>query len=315
MESSEPRYPIGVVARRTGLTTHAIRVWERRYGAITPSRTEGNRRLYSDHDVEKLRLLHDLTSAGHAISQMAGLNVMALRELALTEVRGGQPTTPAASAEPGAAQRQEAAQYLERCTDAVRALDDRALDQIFMEAHRALSLPILLEQVIAPLLWWVGRAWRFGSLRVSQEHLMSGSVRQFLTTLRDTYRPVEHAPALVVATLPGQQHELGALMASAVAAAEGWNVYYLGANLPIDELAHAVVLTKARAAALSIVFPRDDPRLQRDIEDLRRYLPEGTAIYVGGHGAESFSNTLQSAGAQVLHDFNAFRDALCALRG
>lgn len=314
MESSQPRYPIGVVARRTGLTTHAIRVWERRYGAIAPGRTEGNRRLYSDRDVEKLRLLHDLTSAGHAISQVAGLDVAALRDMALTEARGGQAATPTSPAEPGSTQRQEAALYLERCAETVRALDDRALDRVLVEAHRALSLPVLLEEVISPLLHWVGRAWRFGSLRVSQEHLMSGTVRQFLSSLCDTYRPPAHAPVIVIATLPGQQHELGALMAAAMAAAEGWDVLYLGASLPVDELAHAVVMSKARAVALSIVFPRDDPRLRRDIEDLSRYLPEGTAVFVGGHGAEAFSSLLRDTGARVFHEFNAFRDALSALR-
>jgi methanogenic corrinoid protein MtbC1 len=303
-----------LVARRTGLTTHAIRVWERRYSAIAPSRTEGNRRLYSDRDVEKLRLLHDLTSAGHAISQVAGLDVAALRDLALTEVRGGQAASPSSPAEPDSAQRQEAALYLERCTECVRALDDRALERVLVEAHRALSLPVLLEELLTPLLHWVGRAWRFGSLRVSQEHLMTGTVRQFLTALRSTYRPPDHAPAIVVATLPGQQHELGALMAAAMAAAEGWDVFYLGANLPVDEIAHAVVTAKARAVALSIVFPRDDPRLRRDIEDLGRYLPEGTAVFVGGHGAEAFSSLLRDTGALVFHEFNDFRDALSGLR-
>lgn len=314
MENTQPRYPIGVVARRTGLTTHAIRVWERRYGAIEPRRTEGNRRLYSEHDVEKLRLLHDLTSAGHAISQVASLDVSDLRRLALAEVRGAQPVAAPDTALPDPAQQQEAKVFLERCTEAVRALDDRALDRTLVEAHRALSVPVMLEQVVTPLLHWVGRAWHFGSLRVAQEHLMTGTLRHFLTSLRDTYRPPEHAPAIVIATLPGQHHELGALMAATMAATEGWDVYYLGANLPVDELAHAVVHTKAKAVALSIVFPRDDPRLRRDIEDLRRYLPEGTAIFVGGHGANAFAAVLESAGARMLPGFHDFRNALSELR-
>jgi MerR HTH family regulatory protein/B12 binding domain len=53
--------PIRVVARRTGLTSHVIRVWEKRYGVVSPLRTPTNRRLYSDSDVERLQLLRRAT--------------------------------------------------------------------------------------------------------------------------------------------------------------------------------------------------------------------------------------------------------------
>ena len=45
---------IKVVARRTGLSAHVIRIWEKRYGAVEPERTETKRRLYSDEQIERL---------------------------------------------------------------------------------------------------------------------------------------------------------------------------------------------------------------------------------------------------------------------
>ena len=63
--------PIGVVSHRTGLSPHVIRVWERRYGVIKPHRSTGNRRLYSQAEIERLRLLKLVTDAGYPIGQIA----------------------------------------------------------------------------------------------------------------------------------------------------------------------------------------------------------------------------------------------------
>ena len=68
----ENEYGIGAVARLTGLTDHAIRVWERRYGAVVARRAANGRRVYGLADVEKLRLLKSLTDSGLSIGQIAG---------------------------------------------------------------------------------------------------------------------------------------------------------------------------------------------------------------------------------------------------
>lgn len=76
----EHAYGIGAVAKLTGLTDHAIRVWERRYGAVIAERAANGRRVYGSADVEKLRLLKSLTDRGVSIGQIAGDTVAALRE-------------------------------------------------------------------------------------------------------------------------------------------------------------------------------------------------------------------------------------------
>src|SRR5829696_5654503 len=76
-----PRHPIAVVAERTGLSHDLLRVWERRYGVVAPTRGPGGQRLYSDADIERLALLHAATRAGRSISQVAGLTDEALAEL------------------------------------------------------------------------------------------------------------------------------------------------------------------------------------------------------------------------------------------
>ncbi len=79
--SSEPKHPIQVVVRRTGLTADVIRVWERRYDAVRPQRSDTNRRLYSDDDVERLRLLRKATLSGRRIGDVARYSDDELRQL------------------------------------------------------------------------------------------------------------------------------------------------------------------------------------------------------------------------------------------
>lgn len=72
--SMEGKYQIGAVCNRTGLSHHVLRVWEKRYGVVTPKRQSNRRRLYSEDDVVKLSLLKALVDRGHSIGSIAGLS-------------------------------------------------------------------------------------------------------------------------------------------------------------------------------------------------------------------------------------------------
>lgn len=73
-------YGIGTAARLTGLTVHTIRVWERRYQAVLPERSDGGRRRYSARQVERLGLLKQLTDLGESIGSIAALDDDRLRQ-------------------------------------------------------------------------------------------------------------------------------------------------------------------------------------------------------------------------------------------
>ena len=93
---SKVHHSINMAARKSGLTPHVIRVWERRYGAVTPSRTETNRRLYSEAEIERLSLLRQAVSAGYRISNIATLDASALRDLLVDAPAATSPDAPSA---------------------------------------------------------------------------------------------------------------------------------------------------------------------------------------------------------------------------
>jgi DNA-binding transcriptional MerR regulator/methylmalonyl-CoA mutase cobalamin-binding subunit len=306
-------YPIRVVSRRTGLSTYAIRAWEKRYGAVEPKRTGTNRRLYSSEDLERLALLRRATLAGRSIGQIAKLPTRRLKAL-VEEDEAAARAVPRLAAPERSPRSADEAKFLDACFEAAERLDSAAFQSALDQAAISLSRPALMEQVMAPLMHRIGDAWRGGSLRVAHEHLASALVRTFAGGLDGAFQVPASAPEIVVTTPAGQLHEIGALLAAVTAASEGWRATYLGPSLPAEEIAAAARQKHARAVALSIVYPVDDPHMRSELSRLSQLLGPSTAILVGGRGASSYRSLLSEAGARHLPDIQSLRHELESLR-
>ncbi len=304
----DAQYPIQLVARFTGLSAHVIRIWEQRYRAVQPSRTAGNRRLYSPRDLERLNLLRDLTRAGHSIGQVAPLPTDRLRRLvtAAPHIPDGAARSATGASATGS--------LLDACVAAVKSLDAPALDGALQRGATALGSLGLLQRVVAPLAQTVGDLWREGTLTAAHEHFASAAIRVFLGQAARPFGAVDTAPILVVATPAGQVHELGALLVGAMAANLGWQVTYLGASLPAAEIAGAARQARARAVALSLVYPEDDPHTAIELTRLRGLLPAEMALLVGGRAMPAYREALEKSGAVPLADLVQLGSTLDHLR-
>ncbi|MBN2507919.1 MAG: MerR family transcriptional regulator [Verrucomicrobia bacterium] len=301
-------HPIHLAARLTGLSTHVIRIWEQRYRAVEPRRTPANHRLYSQNDIERLGVLRDVTHAGHNISQVARLSNDELRALAASASALGlhASRSPAAKPAPDV--------LLDQCLASVQSLDGRALDDTLKRAGTTLGAQGVLHRLVAPLTQTLGDRWRDGSITAAHEHFATAHIRAFLSNRAKSFGGHESAPALVVATPSGQLHELGALLVDALAANLGWNVTCLGASLPAAEIAGAARQIRARAVALSLVYPEDDANLPGELTLLRESLPPETALLVGGRAMPAYRETLVRLGAILVADLVQVGLALDRLR-
>jgi MerR family transcriptional regulator, light-induced transcriptional regulator len=309
--SSSLRHPIGVAARRTGMKPDLIRAWERRYNAVEPGRTQTHRRSYSDGDIERLLLLRRVVSSGRGIGQIAHLSDQELRTLLAEGPARVYPVTTGATVPPP---EETAESFLMLCLSAARRLDVHDLEQQLERASVALGRHNLLEQLLSPLMQRIGELWQHGELRPIHEHMATSVVRSFVGGLRMAYHAASGGPHLVVTTPVRQLHELGALIAAASAASDGWQVTYLGADLPAEEIAAAAVQKGAKAVALGIVYPPDDALLSEEIRRLRRLLPRTTELIVGGRAAASYSAILEETGARRVESLREMREELDLLR-
>ena len=309
--TDEHKYGIKTVAIQTGLTQFIIRAWERRYDVVTPLRTETNRRLYSDKDISRLTLLRLATEAGHNIGRIAKLPTQKLQELIGTK---GTVAEFSGIAKEGVSQEASLRFYIASCIAAVKQFQPQALESTLFAASVAFSQPVFLEKLIAPMMQEIGNQWRAGTLRIAHEHLATAVVRTLLGNICQRSDISTAMPNLVVATPRGQLHEIGALIAGTTAASEGWQVTYLGTNLPAEEIVGCAAQNEAKAIGLSIVYPTDDPHLANELQKLRRGIQEHVPLFVGGAGALAYDRAIRAIGGVRINDMPTFRTELEALR-
>ncbi|MDQ6829434.1 MAG: cobalamin-dependent protein [Gemmatimonadota bacterium] len=286
------RHPIAVAAERTGLTQDVLRVWERRYGAVTPLRSSGGQRLYSDADIERLRLMHATSRAGRSIGQIAGLSTASLAQMAeedsaAREVRESRATSS------------DASDVVTAGLALTRSLEAAQLEDALRRAAATMGVSAFLETVAAPLMRRVGDEWHAGRLTPAQEHLASSAVHDIILEMMRGFAQRDGAPRVLVATPAGERHVIGAAIVGATAAAEGWNVVYLGADLAAADIATAAVAAGARVVALSIVYVSERAPLMREMRGLRAQLPKEVVVIVGGAGASQLEPALAKLGVRV----------------
>ncbi len=306
---SEVRYPMKMVSQRTGLSAHVLRVWERRYEAVTPDRTGSNRRLYSEEEVRRLELMANLTRGGHSIGQIAQQRTEVLEEMAQelppTASESDQPISDTARSVDG---------YLEQAWNAVRNLDGAALERVLDQVTQEIGGSAMIEKVIVPLVVDIGERWDDGEISVAQERVASTVIQEVLWLAGRPHSETRGAPNLVVATPAGQLHELGASLVVCTARRRGWQVTYLGASIPAEEIAHTANVKNSSAVALSIVYPSDDASLGEELIRLRRLLPKDCDILAGGRAAGGYQPALDEIGARQFTQLDELKNWLDAER-
>ncbi len=305
-EFETPRHPIGVVAERTRLSQDVLRVWERRYNVVEPGRSPSGQRLYSDADIERLRLLARATATGRSISQVAALPTPDLARM----VREDEAARGAAT--PRDRTSDIAGELLDPALERTLVLDGAGLHALLWRAILALGLPGFLDGVAAPLLIRIGEEWHAGRLTPAHEHMASAVVQRVIAAAMQTMVVAPNAPALLLATPAGERHEIGALLAAAAASAEGWRVIYLGADLPSSDIADAAIRSGANAVGLSIVFAPDTTRVIEEINALRGALPVSIPLLIGGGGSARVTAGLERDGVRFLRTLGELRQELSA---
>lgn len=257
---------IGAVSRATGVPANTLRTWERRYGFPKPLRTDGGQRAY------------DASIVPHLV------------EIARALDRGLRPR------EALTASRQELARYAvpdvrvedaERSglLEAVRKLDAVALRRGLRMVWAERGGVACLDEVIAPLVRDMGQQWSEGKLMVYQEHFSSEVIRNFLC---EQWRPLAETaqgPLVVLATPPGEPHDLGLQFAATTLALCGRRLRYLGANTPVTEILAACEGVPVEACAISVSSFAEKQAAAAALQEIEAGLPDRVTLLVGGGGA------------------------------
>jgi methanogenic corrinoid protein MtbC1 len=276
---------IGALSTATGIPIDTIRTWERRYGVPIPVRKPSGHRVYPLATVPHLRRAAQAIARGHRAAEVLPASERALD--ALLESLPA-PELPAAATAVSAVQFDGDAGRFEELLGAARGFDGERLKRTF-HSEWARQGPIgFLERCAAPFLAAVGRAWAEGELEVRHEHFASSILGDFLRTVRQPLDDRAAGPLAALATLPHELHGLGLQMAAVVFALAGWRLLVLGVDTPIPQIAALARDARLAAVALSCV-QEQGPTSTAGVRSLRRGLPRGVPLVVGGRGAPTQS--------------------------
>ncbi len=277
-------YSIAAVSKLTGMSCHALRVWERRYGYPAPHRTGSNQRRYTSEEVRVLERLADLVRSGRSIGELiAELKAGRLDLKILTESEPRDAAHPDATA----------------LVDYLLAGDLVSVDSIFNRLDVELSRQDVLARVFEPAMIEIGERWFQGKAAVFQEHFATGVLLRRLGRMLQDSRAENTQPAYraIVASVQGDRHEGGTLILSTMLELSGWRAISLGVDLPVSELRKAVEAWRPDAVGVSFVLSRNVNKRFEELATIR-----GTPIFIGGR---SLMN----------HQALARRHGLCPLTG
>ena len=257
---------IGELSRRVGVSEHVLRAWESRYGLLTPVRSAGGYRLYSEDDQSRVRRMQVYLAGGLAAAEAAQAAIAEEARAAIAENAGTGPgaegATPVVSARAGgsvadvagAAPRAElahSAAALRRALDEMNEpVAQTLLDRLLMD----FTVEAVLRDVVLPFLHDLGDRWERGEASVAQEHFASHVVRGRLAGLARGWGNGS-GPCALLACPPDEQHDLALLVFGIVLNRGGWRVEFLGGSTPMQDTLQVtsqthpslVVLTAARS--------------------------------------------------------------------
>jgi DNA-binding transcriptional MerR regulator len=259
---------IGDLSSRTGISTHQLRAWERRYGLLQPRRSTGNYRLYSPLDENRVRLMQHYLKEGVPAAQAAELTIAA--RFAVTVGEGREVSSRDATA------------AHEELHSALARFDETSAQRTLERLFITFTPTTVTRDVLLPYMHELGERWSAGRVTVAEEHFATNFCQARLYALaRGWDRGL--GPRALLACAPNEQHTL-ALMVFGIALHElGWRITYLGADTPIETLAEVAEVVNPELTVVSATMRQ---RLPRHAKMLSSFTARW-ALALGGPGVSA----------------------------
>jgi len=301
-------YPIRAVSKLTGISIDTLRAWERRYQVVTPRRDERGR-LYTEADVQRLRLLKAGVEKGHAIGRLAALSEEELQGLTASPVTVADDRVRAMKA----TRPDQPSLMSDSLMAAIERWNYAEAERELARLAAVLAPPELVHRIALPLMRRVGEAWHDGRLSVAQEHMTSALLHNLVGALVPLYRRTSPASRLLFATPAGEQHEFGILLSAMLAAGGGLGIVYLGANLPAEEIVSAARRTAPQAVVLGWTGANGAKAGLKELQEVAQKLPAQIELWVGGPQRDTAVSGVRKTRALLIEDFAMLEQHLIRL--
>lgn len=137
-------------------------------------------------------------------------------------------------------------------------------------------------KIVQPALYDIGNLWETGKISVAEEHLATAIVGRVMANIYTKFPKIKRKAKAIVCSSPNEYHELGGRIVADLLEINGWDVYYLGANVPIEELIKLINKTKPKLVAMSVTMPFNIEKAAELIKRIREIKKVKPKIIVGG---------------------------------
>jgi DNA-binding transcriptional MerR regulator len=272
-------FSIAQLEQFSGIKAHTIRIWEQRYQALSPNRSQGNTRSYDNIQLKRLLNIVSLMESDYKISELCSKTDKDLIKLLDKQLQTSTSID-------------ETSEYF--ITQLITAgvnFDDTHFDKIFSNCLLRYGMKDTYSKVLYPMLVRIGLMWSTDEFPTAPEHFISNMLRQKLFTAIDSLPPAKENKKSWLLFLPENEfHEIGLLFSHYLIRQAGKKVIYLGANVPLETISKAVKDTGANHLLFFFVHHNKKEDAQHYLNALKKNC-KSTHIHIAGR--EKLLSTLQ----------------------
>ncbi|RZL54988.1 MAG: MerR family transcriptional regulator [Pedobacter sp.] len=251
-------YSISDLEQLSGIQSHTIRIWEQRYNALTPMRSEGNTRFYDDNQLVRLLNIVSLNQAGIKISKACSLSDTDLKKILDDEIQS-IPSTVTFN------------YYVTTLIKYGLSYDEFSFDALLTRCIAEFGILEAYKNIMYPVLVRLGLMWRKDDICPAQEHFLSNIIRRKIFTAIDQLPIKEQSKESWLLFLPEDEgHDIGLMFAHYILKAHGYNVIFLGAKVPLGSIANVLNNVNVKNILFFMVRLRPLKDAQKYLNDLQK---------------------------------------------
>ena len=217
-------YKIKDLENLTGIKSHTIRIWEKRYRILSPDRTDTKIRTYSDSELTHLLTVSMLNRNGIKISKIAKLSQEDMNKL-LWDIKVNK----------------EPEYSMDKLLLSLVSLDEQLFKETLANLLETEGLEKTFTDHLIPFLDRIGIMWLIGSVNPAQEHFMSNLIRQKIISEIDKQEiPVSTEKSVLMYLPEHEWHEMSLLFYHFLLRSKGVPTFYLGQSLPYESLVECI---------------------------------------------------------------------------
>ncbi|MDE3235837.1 MAG: MerR family transcriptional regulator [Bacteroidota bacterium] len=250
----------------SGIKAHTIRIWEQRYSFLKPHRSETNIRYYNSDEVKAILNVSLLNKYGYKISHICKMNEQEINEKILSLSQNQ------------AQQERIVNEMIQHMVDLNLDSFEDTLDQYI----HTKGIEKTITQIIFPFLERIGILWVTDHINPAQEHLVTNIIRQKLIVgIEGTDSRIAIDKTILLFLPEGEHHELGLLFMYYLLKSRGIKVLYLGANVPIKDIAYVVSLKSPIFLYSHLTAVAHNFNFERFLQQFHAKMPHAKLIVSG----------------------------------